>query len=371
MRVTNFLRALALVLSCAAPPTRAAAQEPEAAAQDAGAAQAVCVDTPPPGVAALLARPPDVGVGGTIALFVETPPEPPRDAIPDVDALDRMRAGREEARRLLERSLEPVHRCQTALARRRPAQARGAVRVRLVGGVATILPGASPALAACVRRSPLVTPPRGEVRPDAASASGVIALAFELGRRRRTLLGPLSAPGLDPAVAAGMDRALRARLPALEARMAATPGRGEVEVRVLFRARRVVGVAAAGAPSSLAEAILAAVRAATEGVCVPGAPAADTWVTLPVALFERRARGGDLAGPEGIVLDAQDCEGPVDCPRRARCVASAMGGGTGCTGQTCCGSAECSNGCLRDADCPSCRPRCTGRGGEAGICTRR
>lgn len=52
------------------------------------------------------------------------------------------------------------------------------------------------------------------------------------------------------------------------------------------------------------------------------------------------------------------CAHPGDCPGRAACVTAALGGERGCTDETCCGAAECSNGCATDADCPSCRPLC-------------
>jgi hypothetical protein len=52
------------------------------------------------------------------------------------------------------------------------------------------------------------------------------------------------------------------------------------------------------------------------------------------------------------------CKSPGDCPAQKACVVGSLGGAIGCTDATCCGAAECTNGCRTDADCPSCRPKC-------------
>ena len=83
----------------------------------------------------------------------------------------------------------------------------------------------------------------------------------------------------------------------------------------------------------------------------------------PVTCAERSdralcVRGMCVAAP---VVDADEpspCRSPADCPRGAACVTGALGGEIGCTNETCCGTAECHNGCSSDADCPACRSSC-------------
>ena len=43
-------------------------------------------------------------------------------------------------------------------------------------------------------------------------------------------------------------------------------------------------------------------------------------------------------------------------------------GPVGCDQGTCCRTDECHNGCLKDSDCPKCRPRCDHEPGGAGRC---
>ncbi len=79
---------------------------------------------------------------------------------------------------------------------------------------------------------------------------------------------------------------------------------------------------------------------------------------VPAASEARCVRGACVDVP--IVRDEgpAPCRSPADCPRSAACVTAALGGDRGCTDETCCGTAECINGCASDADCPPCRREC-------------
>lgn len=70
--------------------------------------------------------------------------------------------------------------------------------------------------------------------------------------------------------------------------------------------------------------------------------------------IEGRCVGGPIAEADG---HPAPCSTPADCGG-ARCVITALGGTFGCTNEACCETAECSNGCATDADCPACRPTC-------------
>ena len=74
-------------------------------------------------------------------------------------------------------------------------------------------------------------------------------------------------------------------------------------------------------------------------------------------------RGMCVAAPVVASDEPAPCRSPHDCPREAACVTGALGGDIGCTGETCCGAAECHHGCATDADCPACRSSCV-----AGAC---
>jgi hypothetical protein len=119
---------------------------------------------------------------------------------------------------------------------------------------------------------------------------------------------------------------------------------------------------------ALSVARLTAIGDRYESIC--GAWRVEHACTPPICAQERLALcvdGRCLAEP---VVDSatgvpSPCRSPADCAGGVACVRTALGGNLGCTGESCCGAAECSNACATDADCPACRPACV-----SGSCGR-
>lgn len=107
---------------------------------------------------------------------------------------------------------------------------------------------------------------------------------------------------------------------------------------------------------------LSEIAARYEAVCGAWRRAHDCPPTVCAERHERSLCVGGECLDEPVAQAGSGapppCAHPGDCPGRAACVTHALGGEVGCTNETCCGAAECGNGCASDADCPACRPHC-------------
>jgi hypothetical protein len=219
--------------------------------------------------------------------------------------------------------------------------------VRGEAGRAFVQPGGPAPLGRCA--SQLVVP----------SGTGEVTLVFEPGRRRHATLGPLgetSVP-LEATAIRAIEEAIRMRAPAVDSWASEVGGGGVVRVPL-----RLLNGMIFPTETEERQTNTAALALLLYGICVPITVPYGVTFVLPVRLH------GPPPDPDGAFGQAPDCQVPADCSPRTRCVTAAMGGSVGCTGETCCGPSECANGCMSDADCPRCRPRCTARGGEPGAC---
>jgi hypothetical protein len=259
--------------------------------------------------------------------------------------------------RALEAAAADVTRCYGVLLRRpRTRAARGIVRARLPVGASRITAEGPATLRACVRRLDVSR------LASARSSELELSLVFTPGRHRRVVLGPLSG-ALEPSTLAAIEAAIHGRLFVLEQLGAQTPGGARPRVVVHIWDGRVRIVSVAPGAGEVLRAWLAVIARGLGGLEIAGLPPGEIEATLALRLTPPRE------SPNGL-FPVPDCQARSDCPDRMQCVTAAMGGGIGCTGESCCDGAECSNGCFTAADCPSCRPRCSARGGEPGACRR-